>query len=106
MCEVFVHGRKAGILREIDRKNYEFRYYEEYLSGENPQPVSLTLPISNEAYHSPYLFPTFSNMLSEGENRKIQSVLLHIDPNDDFGFLMNTCSYDTIGAVTLKPISE
>lgn len=30
--------------------------------------------------------------------------MLHIDPNDDFGFLLNTCEYDTIGAVTIKRI--
>ncbi|MCH5224772.1 MAG: HipA N-terminal domain-containing protein [Muribaculaceae bacterium] len=104
-CEVYVHGIRAGILTEKDRNHYEFEYDKEYLSNGNPQPVSLTLPLSTGVYESPYLFPFFSNMLSEGENRKIQSQLLHIDPADDFGFLITTCEYDTIGAVTIKRIS-
>ncbi|MDE6715186.1 MAG: HipA N-terminal domain-containing protein, partial [Muribaculaceae bacterium] len=53
---------------------------------------------------SQFLFPSFANILSEGENRQIQSQLLHIDVNDDFGILLETCQYDTIGAVTVKPI--
>ena len=52
----------------------------------------------------PYLFSVFANMLSEGENRHVQSVLLRIDPEDDFGILLATCQIDTIGAITVKPI--
>jgi serine/threonine-protein kinase HipA len=62
------------------------------------------MPIQNEEYRSDYLFPFFFNMLSEGANRKMQSQLLHIDENDDFGILLATAQTDTIGAVTIKPI--
>jgi len=51
------------------------------------------------------LFSFFFNMLSEGENRQIQSQLLHIDVEDDFGILLATAQTDTIGAVTVKPIA-
>ena len=101
-CEVFVHGIKAGILTEIDSQNYEFVYDKEYLQSENPQAVSLTLPLREKPFSSDYLFPAFSNMLSEGENRKIQSRLHQIDSSDDFGILLKTCEFDTIGAVTFK----
>ena len=43
-------------------------------------------------------------MLSEGENRQIQSRLLRIDPEDDFGILLATAQFDTAGAVTVKPL--
>jgi HipA-like protein len=43
-------------------------------------------------------------MLSEGVNRKLQSVQLRIDEDDDFGLLAATTQYDTIGAITVKPI--
>lgn len=64
------------------------------------------MPIRRQPYHSDYLFPYFFNMLSEGENRMIQSRLLHIDEKDDFGIMLATAQYDTIGAVTVKPINE
>lgn len=49
-------------------------------------------------------FPFFSNMLSEGRNRAVQSRLLHIDENDHFGILLATAQTDVAGAVTVKPL--
>lgn len=103
-CEVYLHGIKAGILAEEDNGTYTFAYDPTYLSQEECRPVSLTLPLRSEPYRSPVLFPFFFNMLSEGENRKLQSQLLHIDADDDFSILLATAQYDTIGAVTIKPI--
>ena len=62
------------------------------------------MPVRTEPYRSAHLFPYFFNMLSEGANRQTQSMLLHIDENDDFGILLATAQEDTIGAVTVKPI--
>ncbi|MBR4043612.1 MAG: HipA N-terminal domain-containing protein [Bacteroidaceae bacterium] len=104
-CEVYVHGIRAGVLTEDDRHEYTFSYDTAYLLGKGNPPVSLTIPLRSEPYHSPYLFSFFFNMLSEGENRQIQSQLLHIDVEDDFGILLATAQTDTIGAVTVKPIA-
>ncbi|MDE5574169.1 MAG: HipA N-terminal domain-containing protein [Bacteroidales bacterium] len=105
-CEVYVHGIKTGILTEEDNHEFTFSYDRAYLLSDDAQPVSLTLPLRAEPYHSTFLFPAFSNILSEGENRQIQSQLLHIDPDDDFGILLHTCRFDTVGAITVKPIAE
>ena len=105
-CEVFVHDRKAGVLTENARNSYEFDYDKEYLKSKDAVPVSLTLPLSDKTYYSEVLFPFFFNMLSEGDNRKLQSRMLHIDEDDDFGILLATAQYDTIGAVTVKPVAS
>ncbi len=104
ICEVYLHGIKAGLLTENDNREFSFSYDKTYLLNEQSQAISLTLPLSQKPYKSPYLFSVFSNMLSEGENRQIQSQLLHIDQDDDFGILLATCQFDTIGAITVKPI--
>jgi serine/threonine-protein kinase HipA len=44
-------------------------------------------------------------MLSEGANREMQSRMLRIDEKDDFGILLATAQYDTIGAITVKPLN-
>ena len=98
-CKVLVNGTEAGILREEDSQTYTFTYNDGYQG----RPVSLTLPVKKESYTSEYLFPFFFNMLSEGANRKVQSQLLHIDENDDFGIMLATAQTDTIGAVTVMP---
>ncbi len=99
-CKVFVHDREAGILQETDDHTYVFTYHENYQGA----PVCLAMPVRHEPYRSDHLFPYFYNMLSEGENRQIQSRLLHIDENDDFGIMLATARYDTIGAVTISPL--
>lgn len=105
-CDVFIHGIKAGELTELDSSEYEFVYDNEYLSDSNNPPICLNMPLQNEPYRSVNLFPFFFNMLSEGENRKIQAHLLRISPEDDFGILLATAQTDTIGAVTVKPIES
>ena len=85
---------------EEDNGGYTFSYN----SGYNGSPVCLAMPVRKTAYTSEHLFPFFFNMLSEGDNRKIQSQLMHIDENDDFGILLATAHTDTIGSVTIKPL--
>lgn len=105
-CEVYINNRKAGVLSEKARDSYEFDYDKDYLTHKDAVPVSLTMPLREKPYQSKVLFPFFFNMLSEGANRELQSQLLRIDKDDDFGILLATAQYDTIGAVTVKPIAS
>ena len=102
--EIYRNGTLAGTLREENRSNFVFRYHDNYFNDATKPAISLTLPKTQKAYNSEFLFPFFFNMLSEGVNRKLQSTQLRIDEDDNFGLLMATAQYDTIGAVTVKPI--
>jgi serine/threonine-protein kinase HipA len=104
--EIYRNGILAGLLIEENRKQYIFRYDEKYYIDDNNPAISLTLPKSQKEYRSEFLFPFFFNMLSEGENRKLQSIQLRIDEEDHFGLLAATAQYDTIGAITVKPIKS
>ena len=99
-CKVYVHDAEAGLLQETDDREYVFTYREGYQGD----PVCLAMPVRQKVYRSDHLFPYFFNMLSEGANRQVQSTLLHIDEKDDFGIMLATAQYDTIGAVTIKPV--
>jgi len=100
---VYRNGVLAGYLSETD-KIFKFRYDENYFNNRNYPAISLTLPKSKPEYTSECMFPFFFNMLSEGVNRKLQSFQLKIDENDHFGLLLQTAQFDTIGAITIKPI--
>jgi HipA-like protein len=104
--EIYRNGVLAGILSEENRNSFAFRYDERYFNDTTKPAISLTLPKSKMEYTSQYLFPFFFNMLSEGVNRKLQSIQLKIDEDDNFGLLMATAQYDTIGAITVKPITK
>jgi serine/threonine-protein kinase HipA len=99
-CKVYVHDVEAGLLQETDDREYVFTYHDDYQGD----PVCLAMPVRQKVYRSDHLFPYFFNMLSEGANRQVQSTLLHIDEKDDFGIMLATAQYDTIGAVTVKPV--
>src|SRR5690348_8318851 len=103
--EVYCNGVLAGTLAEENGRHFVFTYDDNYLNDAGKPAISLTLPKTKKEYSSAFLFPFFSNMLSEGVNRKLQSILLKIDEADNFGLLMATAQYDTIGAVTVKPIT-
>ncbi len=102
--EIYRNGILAGILTEEDRQHYVFRYTDTYFGDPRKAAISLTLPKTQQEYSSRFLFPFFYNMLSEGVNRKLQSTQLGIDEEDHFGLLSATARYDTIGAITVKPV--
>ena len=102
-AKVYRNEELIGYLVEEDRGNYVFKYNDAWLIDKNKPSVSLTLPKSHKEYRSKYLFPFFFNMLSEGANKELQSKQLKIDPNDNFGFLLATAQYDTLGAITIQP---
>ena len=104
--EIYRNGILAGILTEENRQHYIFKYDDKYFNDTSKSAISLTLPKSQKVYSSKFLFPYFFNMLSEGVNRKLQCTLLRIDEEDNFGLLAATAQYDTIGAITVKPIIE
>lgn len=100
---VFKYDIPVGLLTEEDN-GYKFIYDDSYLSDNSKPSISLTMPKTQREYISKFLFPAFSNLLSEGVNRKLQSRSLKIDENDSFGLLLATANFDTVGAITVKPI--
>ena len=100
---VYLRNRLAGELLEISSEAYLFRYTDEYFNDVSAPDISLTLSKRQQEYHAKTLFPFFYNMLSEGSNRTLQSQLLKIDENDNFGLLLAIAQCDTLGAVTVKP---
>lgn len=99
---VYRNQEPAGRLTQTDSGGYVFKYDDAYFQNPSKKSVSLTLSKKNREYRSETLFPFFSNMLSEGVNRRLQCRQLQIDENDDFSLLLATGETDTIGAVTIK----
>ena len=106
VLEIYRNKELAGKLIEENRHSYIFRYEESYFSDPSKPAISLTLPKTRQEYKSSVFFPFFFNMLSEGVNRKWQCRVLKIDEADHMGLLAATAQADTIGAITVKPISE
>jgi HipA-like protein len=105
-ADIYRNRRLAGRLTETDERTYLFRYDDAYLADDGQAAVSLTLPKTQQEYRSEHLFPFFYSLLSEGANKQRQCQKWRIDENDAFGLLLKTAQFDTIGAVTVKPVHE
>jgi len=103
---VYINRVLAGILTENDNRSFSFRYTDSYFHDQSKSAISLTLPKNQQEYISQGLHPFFFNMLSEGANRKYQERLFHAAENDHFKILVESASYDNIGAITFKWIKS
>ena len=95
-----MHSNRAGVLTE-DEDGYHFKYEEEYLESENPEPVSLTLPLARDTYHSQVLFPFFDGLIPEGWLLEIAERNWKLNIRDRMSILLVTC-HDCIGAVSVE----
>ena len=96
----------AGILTQHDNGTFTFRYNDDWMANSAKPGISLTLPKTEQVFHSTFLFPFFYNLLPEGSNKQVACTLNRIDPNDYFGLLMTTAAADSIGAVTVVKIEN
>lgn len=99
---VICNGIDAGLITE-DETGYTFAYSNDYLSQEGVQPVSLTLPLREEPYHSSVLFSFFDGLIPEGWMLNIAERNWKINRRDRMGLLL-TCCRDCIGNVSIEPI--
>lgn len=101
-AKIYFQEQLAGILVEGDN-GYLFYYDEEYLKSSNSKAISLTLPISENPYHSKVLFSFFDGLIPEGWLLEIGEKYWKLNTNDRFELLINLCR-DTIGAVSVYPM--
>ena len=102
VAKVYMNSIAAGFITELNDGSFTFRYLETYLLDPSNSAISLTLPKTEKEYESKTLFSFFSNMLSEGVNRRVQAQMFKIDEEDDFGLLLTTAQHDVIGAITIE----
>lgn len=102
-AKIYVRNTFAGLLKETD-SGYTFAYDKEYLYGENPSAVSLTLPLQEDEYSSRTLFSFFDGLIPEGWLLNVVSKNWKISPKDRFGILLVACK-DPIGNVHIEEVS-
>ena len=103
-ARIFVRDKLAGLLRETD-EGYSFAYDTDFLSSDNPSPVSLTLPLTDIPYASKTLFAFFDGLIPEGW---LLDIVVHnwkLNEKDRFGILLAACK-DPIGNVSVREVSE
>jgi serine/threonine-protein kinase HipA len=94
-AEIKMHEVTAGFLIEDD-DGYRF----EYIVGYSGEPISITMPLKNDAYRNKVLFPFFDGLIPEGWLLEIAEKNWKLNPRDRMGLLLACCK-DCIGAVSV-----
>ena len=101
-AKVYMYSKMAGILTE-DENGYHFKYDQSYLECKKSEPISLTMPLSNEIYDGMMMFPFFDGLIPEGWLLDIAQKNWKLNPRDRMSILLKTC-HDCIGAVSIEAI--
>lgn len=102
--EIKYNDQTAGYLSQ-DENGFHFIYEKNYLNSVNPVPVSLTLPLQENAFESSILFPFFDGLIPEGWLLDIAETNWKLNPRDRMGLLLACCK-DCIGAVSVFPVEN
>ncbi len=103
-ASIYLNNQLAGWLTQ-DEDGYHFIYDKNYLRIPNQRPVSLTLPVQHEAFHSRTLFPFFDGLIPEGWLLAIAEKNWKLNPRDRMGLLLACCK-DCIGNISIEPTIE
>ena len=101
--KVFYQDQFAGIITETNDGEYWFEYDKEYIDRFPNQPITFSMPVSNQVYKENRLFPFFEGLIPEGWLLEIASKSWKLNPNDRMGLLLACCK-NCIGAVSVIPI--
>jgi serine/threonine-protein kinase HipA len=101
-AEIYRKDILAGILTE-DGGEYRFRYDGSYLTRDDALPISLTLPLQEETFVSPVLFPFFDGLIPEGWLLDVALRNTDISILDRMSLLLLCCK-ECIGSVSVVPV--
>jgi serine/threonine-protein kinase HipA len=104
LLNVLLHDRLAGVLRRKGNGNLQFRYDRDYVEAEGP-PLSLNLPLRDEAFPHRDCLAFFGNLLPEEDVRAQLALATGISASNDYR-LLERFGGDVAGAVTLLPPEE
>lgn len=102
LLHVFIDSAKVGILTLTENGDYVFAYSAEWLKGNAPIPLSLSLPLRREPFSPGISRAFFSNLLPEGQPRDHFASKYRVAADDDFG-LLAALGGDCAGALSIHP---
>ena len=103
-AEIYRKGTFAGVLTE-DGGEYRFCYDASYLKRDDALAISLTLPLQEDAFVSPTLFPFFDGLIPEGWLLDVALRNTDISILDRMSLLLLCCK-ECIGSVSVVPLEN
>lgn len=102
--KVYIKDVLAGKVWESEG-NFGFQYVAAYVSNPLHGPVSLTMPVREEAYVQKTMLPFFDGLIPEGWLLNIATKNWKLNPRDRMELLLTVCK-DCIGDVSVERIEN
>ncbi len=103
---VYLNGRRAGLLRRESTGAIDFQYAPEWLEWDNGFPVSLSLPLREDRYVGASVVNVFDNLLPDNESiRKRLAERVGAGGVDAYS-LLTAIGHDCVGALQFLPDGE
>jgi serine/threonine-protein kinase HipA len=101
LLDVYLHGERAGTLERRSQARLRFSYSDAWIEQEGA-PISLGLPLREEAYEHEDCTPFFEGLLPEGEFLNATSRTLHVSARNPFQLLAEIGG-ECAGAISVGP---
>lgn len=98
--DVFLQKKLVGHLYLDERRRFVFQYDPKWLSDPGSVPLSMSLPLRPEIYDDDIARPFFSNLLPEGEIKRIIARKFGVSEQNDYALLENIGG-ECAGAVSI-----
>lgn len=99
---VYLCNEYAGLLTCDRQQRFSFQYDRQWIAKTNVAPLSLSLPLREEAYADEKARPFFTNLLPESGVRDAVARKIGVSPRNEFA-LLEALGGECAGAVTLIP---
>ena len=103
--KVILLEHEVGVLEQKQDGRISFAYSVEWLKSEHARPLSVSLPLREDAFDERRCAPFFGGLLPEEHNREIVAANLGITAKNDFAMLREIGG-ECAGAVSLIPIEK
>ena len=94
--KVYRYGAGESVLIGALASNGSFSYTESFAANPDNLPVSVSLPIRNEAFAPAEAEPFFEGLVPEGTARTLMASELHVR-EDDWLAMLSSCGLDCVG---------
>lgn len=101
---VFLNGRLVGQLRRERSGAISFNYDASWILWPSAIPVSLSLPVREEAYSGPPVFAVFDNLLPDNQVLRQKIAARARAEGTDAYSLLRAIGHDCVGALQFLPI--
>lgn len=100
--EVWWDANRVGALEQDESGRLSFRYGDDWLKGAGAQPISFSMPLTDEPYGDKAAHAFFGGLLPEQDKRDLVARAFGVSPRNDYA-LLDAIGGDCAGALTLLP---